>query len=733
MRGTYGLFVGVSALAFVGASVLMAVNPATGTAVASPGSASVAGPASLTEAEAAPAAVLTPPIAARKDHTVTTKFGVSRIDPYYWLNQKEDPEVLAYLNAENAYAEAQLAPLKTLQAEVYEELKARFSAEDIEVPYAMDGYYYQTRYDAGADYPVIVRRKGSATAAEEIVLDVPELAKAHEQYNLNDWSVSPDGMKIAFAVDFSGNRIHEIFVRDLTTGAVTSTGVKDGDGGIVWTADGKAFLYGRVDETVRTNQVKRHIMGADPATDTVMLQEDDTTFSLGVVETRDKSAAIITVYHPERTELYATSLTSPDPKPVLLVPRSKNVRALADHFDGKFYILTNENAPDQKVITISDADMSAAPVEIVPEMKGHFIDSFTILNGSIIVQDSHDAIQTLRIVNLASGAQTPLSLGELGVTALERNEDPSLSTVRVTFSGPTSPETLYEVDLATGARKELKKDPAWSWFKPELYQADRIMASAADGTQVPVTVVYRRDLKKPGGNPTLVYGYGAYGITSEPGFYQSWITMMDRGFVFAVAHVRGGREMGDAWYEKGHLQYKMNSFTDFISATEGLVAQGYAQPGKIYARGGSAGGLLMGAVVNLKGELYDGVIAEVPFVDVLTTMLDDTIPLTTFEYEEWGNPNIPEQYDWMKAYSPYDNVSAKAYPPLYVSTGLNDSQVGYFEPAKWVAKLRVTKTDANPLLFLTNMGAGHSGDSGRMGFLDDRAKMMAWLLDRAAK
>lgn len=715
--------------------MLMAMNPSTGTAIASPGSAATAaGPTSLMAADAVPsAAVVTPPVATRKDHTITTKFGVSRIDPYYWLNQKEDPEVLAYLKAENAYAEAQLAPLEALQTEVYDELKARFSAEDIEVPYAKDGYFYQTRYDAGADYPIVARRKGSLTAPEEIVLDVPELAKPHDQYNLNAWAVSPDGSKVAFAVDFSGNRIHEIFVRDLATGTVTSTGVTDGDGGIVWTADGRAFLYGRLDETVRTNQIKRHIMGADPATDTVMLQEDDTTFSLSVSETRDKSAAIITVYHPQRTELYATSLTSPDPKPVLLVPRSKNVRALADHFDGKFYILTNENAPDQKVVTLSDADLSAPPVDIVPELKGHFISGFTILNGKIIVQDTHDAVQTLRIVDLQTGAQSPLSMGDLGVTTLERNEDPTLTTVRVSFNGPTAPETLYEVDLATGARKELKKDPAWSWFKPELYQADRIMAQAADGTQVPVTVMYRKDMKKPEGNPTLVYAYGAYGITSDPGFYQSWITMMDRGFVFAVAHIRGGREMGDAWYQQGRMANKMNSFTDFISSTEALIAQGYAKPGKVYARGGSAGGLLMGGVVNLKGDLYDGVIAEVPFVDVLTTMLDDTIPLTTFEYEEWGNPNIPEQYDWMKAYSPYDNVTAKAYPPLYVATGLNDSQVAYFEPAKWVAKLRATKTDENPLLFLTNMGAGHSGDSGRTGFLDERAKMMAWLLDRAAK
>ncbi len=744
MRGAYGPFINVSLFVFIAAGVMTfvdilphrAATPAAGTASA-PAATSVPAPTAtpaVTPASA-PVPAAAAPVLARKDHVITTKFGVSRTDPYYWVNEKTNPDVVKYLEAENAYANAQLTPQKPLEDEIFKEMEARANLPDEDVPYAKDGYYYLTRYEAGADYPVIARRAGSPTGAEEIVLNVPELAKGHEQYFLRGSSVSPDGKKVAFAVDFKGDRVNEIFVRDIAGGAPVSTGIKQAASDIVWAKDGNAFFYGQLDATVRVNQIKRHIMGADPATDTVMIEEPDTTFELSVGEAKSGDVAIITVFHAQRTELLAVSLTTPDPKPVMLMPRSRNVRALADHFDRKFYILTNDGAPDLKVITLDGAapDLATAKT-VIPETPGRYIEGFALFKDVIAIQEVHDATSTVRLADRNTGApKSQLDFGPLGVAALERNEDASLPFVRVSFDSANLPAVLYQVDLATGIKTELKKDPAYTWYKPELYEAVRIMAPAKDGKMVPVTVTWRKDRKAPGGNPTLVYGYGAYGITTEPGFYPRYVGLMDRGFVVAIAHIRGSRDMGDAWYQGGRMANKMNTFTDFIAATEAVIGQGYADPKHVYAMGGSAGGLLMGAVTNLRPDLYDGVVAQVPFVDVLTTMLDDTIPLTTFEYEEWGNPNIPEQYNWMAAYSPYDNVMAKAYPPLFVLTGFNDSQVGYFEPAKWVAKLRTMKTDQNPLLFLCNMGAGHSGNSGRTGPLADRAKVFAWLVSRAAQ
>lgn len=747
MRGSYGPFVGFSAFVFLaaGAGMLWTVVQG-GSVIASPNRGTVTGGAAPTPSQpsttdgtpvAGSTAVATypsgAPKAARKDHTIATSFGASRVDPYYWLREKDNPEVLAYLKAENDYATQQLSPTTPLREEIAKELTERANVEDVEVPYAKDGYFYQTQYQAGADYPVIVRRQGSPDGAETVVLNVPELAEGHEQYFLRNWEVSPDGAKVAFAVDFNGSRICEIFVRDLNSGAVTSTGIKDADGSIVWSADNSALLYGHLDDTLRTDQIKRHTLGSQPSADTVVLTEGDNTMSLSIGTAKSKKYAIVTIYHLQRTELQAIALDVPNAQPVMLVPRSKNTRAFADHLDGQFFIITNENAPDQKVVAVPDSAPSSTGAVVVPEVKGHYLNDFVLFRGRIAVSESHDAVQTVRVVDLATGQSRSMSPDVIGETNFDRNEDPSLPTLRLTFEKPNAPPIVYDLDLQSGAATELKRDPAWTWYNPELYETQRIQAPAQDGTQVPVTLVWRKDQKKPGGNPTLVYAYGAYGITSGPGFYRGYVSLLDRGFVLAIAHVRGGRDMGDAWYQGGRMANKMNTFTDFVAASKAVSSQGFADPSKVYAYGGSAGGLLMGAVANLSGETYDGIVAAVPFVDVLTTMLDDTIPLTTFEYEEWGNPNIQEQYEWMAAYSPYDNVTAKAYPAMYVFTGLHDSQVAYFEPAKWVAKLRATKTDQNPLLFAINMDAGHSGNSGRTGRVDDNSKMFAWLLDRAAK
>lgn len=732
MRGTYGSFVVVSLLAFAGGGVLLATDLLPRHAGIAIGPSD---PAPMTTDDV-PAPALTPgvpPVAARKDHAVTAPFGATRNDPYYWLNEKENPQVLAYLDAENAYAEGALKPQAALQDEIFAEMEKRASLADKDIPWPMDGFFYETRYAEGADYPLIVRHQGSASGPEQVVLDVSELARPHEQYFLRNWEVSPDGSKVAFAVDFKGDRIHEIFVRDIASGAVQSTGIKDAQSAVVWSADGKALIYTAVDGLVRGYQARRHVLGQPVSSDVLLLQEDDTTFEISVSPSRSRELAIISVGHAQRDEILAVATDAIDPKPVMLVPRTLNVRASADHLDGNFYILTNDAAGDRKVVVTPDTAPSlATATAIVPESKGRYIDDFQLFDDFIALQETHDAVTTIRIVDRATGApRASLDLGPLGVATLGDNHDPALKTLRVDFESATTPGVLYEIDMVTGARTELKRSPVWSWFTPSLYEAARLTATARDGAGIPVTLLWRKDMFKPGGNPLLVYGYGAYGISSEPGFYRNFVSLVDRGFVVAIAHVRGGRDLGDAWYQGGRMANKMNSFTDFIAATQSAIASGYGDPKKVYAMGGSAGGLLMGAVMNIDGTLYDGVVALVPFVDVLTTMLDDTIPLTTFEYEEWGNPNIEEQYKWMAAYSPYDNVAAKNYPALFVLTGLHDSQVGYFEPAKWVARLRALKTDQNPVLFLTNMGAGHSGNSGRTGPVAERAKVYAWLLSRA--
>ncbi len=729
MRGTYGPFVVVSLLAFAGGGVLSVTDLLPrhdGAAIATPAVPGAGAPA------ATPGRA---PVAARKDHAVTAPFGATRNDPYYWLNEKENPEVLAYLEAENAYAEALLAPQAALQDELYAELEKRASLADQDVPYLMDGYYYETRYAEGADYPLIVRRQGSISAPEQVVLDVTALAKDYEQYFLRNWAVSPDGTKVAFAVDFKGDRICEIFVRDLATGAVSSTGIKDASSDLVWGGDGASLIYVAVDDMVRSYRANRHVLGQPATSDAILLQEDDPTFSVGVRASRSKQLAIISVSHYQRDEILAIATDTVHAQPVLLVPRTLDVRATADHMDGQFYILTNQNAGDRKIVATPDyAPSLATAVAIVPESKGRYIDDATLFDDFIVVQETHDAVTTMRILDRRTGAQlSAVDFGPLSSAYFGVNEDAGLTTVRISAESAVAPPVVYDIDMATGVRTEIKRSPAWTWHDPALYEAARLTAPAKDGAGVPVTLLWRKDRFKPAGNPLLVYGYGAYGISSDPGFYRNFISLVDRGFVVAIAHVRGGRDMGDAWYQGGRMANKMNSFTDFIAATESAIASGYGDPRRVYAMGGSAGGLLVGAVMNLDGTLYDGVVAQVPFVDVLTTMLDDTIPLTTFEYEEWGNPNIEEQYGWMAAYSPYDNVAAKNYPALFVLTGFHDSQVAYFEPAKWVAKLRATKTDQNPLLFTTNMGAGHSGNSGRTGPVADRAKVYAWLLTRAGR
>jgi oligopeptidase B len=679
-----------------------------------------------------------PPVAKIEPKTLELN-GVTRTDNYYWLRDKTNPDVVAYLNAENAYAETQLSPLKATIDELYKEMADRLDDAKKGVPYFDNGYWYEERFAEGANYQVIIRRKGTLQAPEEVVLDVPELAKSHKQFNLNKWEVSPDGSLVAYAADLSGDRMHTIFVRRISTQEQLDASVTGADSTMAWAGDNATLFYLKNDpKTYRSFQAMRHAVGKPVSEDALVYEEKDEAFGLTLGKTKSKKFVVIQVEHLQTSEMLIIPAAAPATAAKVIAPREKGVRYYIDHVGQSFFIRTNKNAPDFRIVKAPEADPAPAKwVDVVAERPGTYLGGFEVFNTFISVDEEHDAIGTVRIIRTDKKEERPVPapaiVGVLSVSDFKDavNLDPSLKTLRVGFSSPTTPEQIYDYDVESGTMKLLRDDPATRWFKPEPYEVVRIAAPTADGETVPVTVLYRKDKKLPGGNPTLLHGYGAYGISTMPAFSATWISLVDRGFIFALAHVRGGREKGERWYAQGRMLNKKNTFTDYIAAGDALIAQGYTNPKQLFARGGSAGGLLMGAVANMRPELFAGVVAQVPFVDVITTMADSTIPLTTFEYEEWGNPAIKDQFDYMLSYSPYDHVEAKSYPPLFVTAGINDSQVAYFEPAKWVAKLRAMKTDQHQLLFLTEMDAGHSGDSGRLGFLEERAKIAAWLLDRA--
>jgi oligopeptidase B len=670
----------------------------------------------------------TPP-AAKIVPKIFKERGRERIDNYYWLRKRDNPEVIAYLKAENAYAEARLSRIKPLIDEIREELESRVSSVDWNPPFFDNGYYYQRRFAGGAEYQVIVRYKGTLDAPEEVVLDVPTLAAKRGQFHLGRWAVSPDNRYVAFAVDFTGGLSYSIFVRSIATGEIIDDGIERVDAAFVFAADSKTLFY------LSGNQVWRHTIGTKAETDVLVYDEPDDAFALGLSRSKSGKFILLAIDSEQTTEVRYLPADKPLDKFKVMEPRRRGVRYYVDHIGDRFYIRTNLGARDFRIASASQETPGAAYwTNLVSETPGHFISHFEVFNRFIAIDEEHDAVKSMRVFQLPDMKEitAPRSL-ELGVTAVGGlagvvNRDPSLGFLRFRTVGPDEPETIYDFDVETGKITTRKQDPAAGWFRPDQYEAKRILATAPDGEKIPVTLIYRKDLRKAVGNPTLVYGYGAYCSSSLPTFPTTWFSLIDRGFVYAIAHVRGGCEMGQRWHDQGRVLNKRNTFTDFIAATEALIAQGYADPKRVFAYGASAGGLLMGAIANLRPELYAGIVAEVPFVDAITSMSDPDIPLTTLEYDEWGNPAIKAQYDYILSYSPYDNVAAQAYPPMFVTTGLNDAQVLYVEPAKWVARLRATKTDSNELLFTTNFKAGHSGLSGRLGALEERAQIMAWLI-----
>jgi oligopeptidase B len=686
------------------------------------------------------AAVAAQPPVARVVPKVLEEFGQKRLDNYDWLRARDDPQVAAYLRAENAYADARLAAIKPLVDELAAELNVRNAEEDTSVPFADNGYLYERRFAKAAQYPVVVRRRDAPGAADEIVLDVEALAAGHPQYRLFNWTVSADNSRVAFAVDLVGNRQFRILVRNILTGEVADQGIEGAAANFVFAADSQTLFYVRNDpKTVRAFQVWRHRIGAPAATDVLVYEETDPTFSVSLDRSKSRKFILLESESERTSEVRYLPADNPTGTVRIMAPRRAGVRYQADHVGDRFYIRTNLDAPDFRVMQAPETHPDAEHwTELVAQRPGRFISRFELFEKYLAVDEEGEdgiAIRVFRLADMreiavprpsAIGVASTFFFGSAG-----GNREPATTVLRFRFTAPLQPQCTYDFDMASGSLTLRKQDADARWFRPEPYGLDRIEAVAPDGERIPVTLIYRKDLRRSGGNPTLVIGYGAYGFSARPAFTASVFGLIDRGFVYAIAHVRGGHEKGERWYDGGRVLSKRNSFTDFIAATEALIARGYADRKAVFAQGRSAGGLLVGAVANMRPDLYAGIVAEVPFVDVITTMSDAAVPLTTLEYEEWGNPAVRRQYDYMRSYSPYDNVARQTYPAMFVTAGFHDSQVSYAEPAKWVARLRANAAGGGDILFKTDMGAGHGGRSGRLGSVAESAEIMAWLIGRA--
>ena len=662
------------------------------------------------------------------------KHGEKRLDNYFWLNDRENPEVIDYLNQENTYYDAMTSDTKGFQKELYEEMKARIKEDDQSVPYLYNGYYYITRFETGKDYPIYSRKKGSLAATEEILFNCNEMAEGHSYFQLGGLSISPDNKFVSFGTDIMGRRIYTIQIKNLETGELFSEKIENATGSSVWANDNKTIFYTRQDEvTLRSDKVFKHKLATDAADDVLVFNEKDDTFNVSVGKEKSKKYIVIASGSTLTTEYRTLNSDMPDGEFKVFQPRVRGLEYSISHFGDSFYIITNKDkATNFKLMkTPENATAKDNWKDVISHRKDVLLEDIEIFRNYLVVEERSNGLNHIRIMPWNGDGEYYLPFGSETYSAnTTTNVDFDTDILRYSYQSLATPSSVIDFNMKT-KEKEIKKEQQvlGGKFDKNNYVEERVWATAKDGTKVPISMVYHKELKKDGSNPTLLYGYGSYGVTMDAYFSSTRLSILDRGFVFAIAHIRGGEDLGREWYEDGKLLKKKNTFTDFIDCSKFLIKEKYTSPKHLYAEGGSAGGLLMGAVVNMAPELYNGVIAQVPFVDVITTMLDDTIPLTTGEYDEWGNPNEKKSYDYMVSYSPYDNVKAQNYPNMFVSTGLHDSQVQYWEPAKWVAKLRTQKTNDTVLYLNTNMDAGHGGASGRFEALKELAKEFSFLLD----
>jgi oligopeptidase B len=674
---------------------------------------------------------VSPPTAKVVPHRLEAH-GHVRIDDYYWLRERDNPEVIAYLEAENAYTDAVMAHTEELQETLYQEILGRIKQTDLSVPVFDNGYYYYSRTEEGKDYPVYARKQGSLEAAEEVLVDVNQLAEGHGFTSVRSPAVSPDNDLIAFAQDTVGRRFYTIRFKNLTTGELLPDELPSTTGNVAWANDNRTLFYARQDpETLRSYQIYRHVLGSDPAEDELVYQEDDVEFSCYVQKTKSDAYIIIGSSQTLSNEYRYLSADDPGGSFTLFLPRERNHEYSIDHFGDHFYIRTNDDAENFRLMrTPVDSTAKERWEEVIPHRDDVLLEGFDVFRDYLVIMERREGLLQLRVRSWSGAEDYYLDFGEPAYAAYPSG-NPEMDTriLRYRYTSLTTPNSVYDFDMTTRERTLLKREEVLGGYDPADYVSERVYATARDGARIPVSIVYRRGWEKDGSNPLLLYGYGSYGASMDASFSSIRLSLLDRGFAYAIAHVRGGMEMGRHWYEGGKLLMKKNTFTDFIDVAQFLIVERYTTPLVLFAQGGSAGGLLMGAVVNMRPELFRGVIAAVPWVDVVTTMLDASIPLTTSEYDEWGNPNDETYYRYMLSYSPYDQVAARAYPNMLVTTGLHDSQVQYFEPAKWVAKLRALKTDDNRLLLKTNMEAGHGGASGRYRRYREIAFQYAFMLD----
>jgi oligopeptidase B len=668
-----------------------------------------------------------PPPRAPRRPTILRRHGDERVDDWYWLRHRDDPEVIAYLEAENAYTDSMTAHTSDLQERVYDEIRGRIQETDESAPVPHGAYWYYTRTVEALQYPIHCRR--TTDGKEQELLDENKLAEGRDYFRLGVLKVSPDHARLAYSTDVSGAERYTLMIRDLVSGNDLPDEIPGTYYGLAWSSDSTTVFYTRPDEAMRPYQLWRHVLGTDPADDVCVHEEPDDRFFLSVRRTRSGDFIVLELESMVTSESWVLDANAPGGEFRVVEPRRQGIEYSLDHRGEQFVIVTNDEAPNFRLM--------AAPVgspgrehwrELVPhreDVRLHGVDAFA---GHLAVYEQAEALRRIRVLDPETEEWELLREPESVYAALPGdNREYATKDLRYNYTSLVTPPAVVDYDVRSGARTVRKQEPVLG-YEPELYASERAWATAPDGERVPLSLVYRRDRPKEPG-PALIVGYGSYEASSDPVFSAARVSLLDRGFLVAIAHVRGGGELGRRWYEQGKLEHKRNTFTDFIAAAEHLVAEGWTSPRQLGARGGSAGGLLMGAVLNLRPELFGAVVAEVPFVDVVTTMLDESLPLTVIEWEEWGNPNEVGFYATMKGYSPYDNVERKDYPALLVTAGLNDSRVAYWEPAKWVAKLRATKTDANPLLLRTRLGAGHAGPSGRYERWREEAFVYAFLLD----
>jgi oligopeptidase B len=671
----------------------------------------------------------TPPMA-KKNPKTTDIHGDKLQDDYFWLRERSNPEVRAYLEAENKYADDFMKGTEAFQEKLYQEMLGRIKQTDLTVPYRMDGYFYYSRTETGKQYTIYCRKKGSLDAVEQVLLDLNEMAKGEKFMAVGDRDITDDGKLLAYTTDNTGFRDYTLHIKDLATGKVLPETVMK-TSSVAWAADNKTLFYTVDDAAKRAYRLYRHALGADPKTDALLYEEKDEMFRVGVFRTRSKAYLMLEVGSHTADEWRMLPADKPMGEWKLVAAREKEHEYGVDHRGDLLYIRTNSGGcRNFRVVTAPVADPRRENwKEIVPCREEVMVSGLELFSDHMVLMEREDGLPRIRITDLASGASHRVEFPEAVYAVFpEANPEFATSTFRYNYQSLTIPASVYDYEIKTRQSKLLKRTEVLGGYDPDKYQAERRYATASDGTKIPISLVYKKGIEKNGKNPALLYGYGSYGAPMFATFSSNRVSLLDRGVVYAIGHIRGGGEMGKKWHDQGKMMSKKNTFTDFIACAEALIADQYTSKDRLVMEGGSAGGLLMGAVVNMRPDLFKAVVNHVPFVDVINTMLDESLPLTVGEFEEWGNPKISEQYAYMKSYSPYDNIAAKDYPTMLVKTSFDDSQVMYWEPAKYVAKLRATKTDKNPLLFKINMAGGHGGSSGRYDRIRETAFDDAFIL-----